>query len=1093
MKSRKFNFFLFSTLLAILGFNSGTFAQSYVEIGAGTQNTSLPFYSSWNYSWSSLIYTQASLGTAKTITKIGFNVISGAKTLPNQKIYIKHTSNTAFGSAGYEDPANNGYTLVYDGVIAFQNGWNEIDITDFAYNGTDNLIVHCENRWGQTYGPQFASTPSSTNNNKSAGADNSFPTTGGYLNPYPSSLTNIRFYYASSGPTTPAIPVPASDAVKTSVSTSLSFNLGTNTMSYDLYFGTDSAQVASLNAAVKVVNNATVTTPGAFTYTPTALLTPLTKYFWRVSAKNSTAIENSTLWKFTTQRVITTMPWNEGFEDSTVFYPGWLGLFTDWTYPSSGNNAFWGVSTQLNAHSGSFGTQAVPFSASTEASLMTPRIYLPVNYRVTFWWRNGVTNTKIAGSDTTFFEITNDGGLTWHTLDILSPAGVQTTFVQSVNNVSAYAGNNVYLRWRYKKSNSNCKNTFIDDIVVESMPNGAILTLGGSNMTFNELYTGGKTKKRISIKNTGVTNLTVTSVTSTAPFVCNYTATLAPNQTDSITVWYMPTSAGSHTGTITVNSNGTGVNTVNLSGNALAVLSNFTETFESTPVNTIPSHWNKLKSTDPYQTVNDIAIKNSPSDAHSVPNVIKFYNNTDTISPLILITPGVTGFSTDTLKFWASKSFGNFNTVKLIVGVMDDPYDGLSFVPKDTIELSDTMTLYKATFDPTNTKPYIGFKHAQLKAISSIWIDDINWQSAANIVPNPTAAVFPLNNSVDNIITPTIKWTNTGGNPTGYRISFGTNNPPTNMLNNVDMGTALQYQGTTLLAFNTIYYWQIAPYNTNGNAVNCPVWNFKTMNDPTITSFPWDEGFESITPSTGFNYPLGWTIENGNEQSYCWDVITNNATNPNNAHTGQKAIHTAFSMLTPMNDWLFTPPLQLTGGESYDFSFWIKANPFIQAPDTSFEKFEVRWGSGPDSLMMDGGLLYRNELIRIPNYTKLSYSFSPATSGKYYISFHTFSLPLQWILLLDDVRVQVSTSVTENNNVEFKTYPNPNNGQFMIQLPENLSNARIIVCDMIGQTVIDKTMQGSSSMIDLSGMTKGIYLVNVISNNKSGVQKILVK
>lgn len=71
-----------------------------------------------------------------------------------------------------------------------------------------------------------------------------------------------------------------------------------------------------------------------------------------------------------------------------------------------------------------------------------------------------------------------------------------------------------------------------------------------------------------------------------------------------------------------------------------------------------------------------------------------------------------------------------------------------------------------------------------------------------------------------------------GGRPTGYRISLGTNNPPDNIADDVDLGDVLSYDSDPDLAFLTTYYWQIVPYNSIGSAVDCPIWSFTTHKAP---------------------------------------------------------------------------------------------------------------------------------------------------------------------------------------------------------------------------------------------------------------------
>ncbi len=1081
-------------LFLLLALFTGLKAQSYVEIGTGIVSSQYPPYGSWKYAWCSMLHTQANLGTAKSITKIAFNYTDATtKSFTNQKIYLKHTTLSVFADASYENPTGNGYTLVYDGSITFTNGWSEIVLsTPFAYNGTDNLIVQYENRYGVAPYGSFAATASATGNNKASGSDNSFPTTSGYLNPYPSALPNIRFYYASTGPATPSTPIPTDNKDKASASNALSFYLGTNTTSYDLYFGLDSLNVLNLNAAVKVVNNSAITSAGTYTYTLPIVLNSKTKYFWRVVAKNGSLNENSPLWKFTTELIISSLPYNQGFEDSTVFYPGWYGMFTDWSYSTTGANSIWHPS--INSHTGVNAAYAYPSTSTTSSSLTTPRFNLPVNHRISYWWKN----TMVSGTDTTFFEISTNGGTSWTVLDTLAPTVAMTAFVQRFHNLNAFAGNNVKFQWRFQKgSSASLKDCYLDDITVEAIPNGATMTLSATALNFNELYVNGTTKLKLVIGNIGTGNLVVSGATVAAPFSCNYTATILPGASDTAIVIFTATTVGSYSQNITINSNGAGNNSVALSGNVLALLPNLFETFESVTPNTIPSRWNKLRSKDPYQTVNDIVVKNASYDAHSAPNVVKFYNNTDTISPLILITPGLTNFANDSLKFWASKTMGNPDIVKLIVGLMDNPYDGTSFVPVQTITLTDTMVKYTIAFNATNTKPYIAFKHAQNKPIQSIWLDDVSWQGSVATVPNPAAIVAPFNSAVNVVVKPILKWTTTGGNPTGYRLSIGTNNPPSNLVNNVDLGNVTSYTITTPLTFNTNYFWKITPYNATGDAVSCPVWSFTTLVDPTITSFPWTEGFESVSStSNNADCPLGWSVQNGGMQSSYWDVIVNNVNSPYNAHTGQKAMNNMFSMLGPNNDWLFTPPVHLTAGTAYDFSFWYKAPVYIESgsTDTTFEKLAVYWGTDADSAAMNAGIIFKNEFMRFADYVQYSKTITPTTTGNYTFGFYSYSDVLQWITFVDDVKIDISNGIEENSKQLFIVYPNPSNGEITIRLNENNNESSIItISNLLGQEIYSATTNKQMNYINLSQVEKGIYLIRISNKTTDTVKKLIIK
>jgi hypothetical protein len=58
-------------------------------------------------------------------------------------------------------------------------------------------------------------------------------------------------------------------------------------------------------------------------------------------------------------------------------------------------------------------------------------------------------------------------------------------------------------------------------------------------------------------------------------------------------------------------------------------------------------------------------------------------------------------------------------------------------------------------------------------------------------------------------------------------------------------------------------------------------------------------------------------------------------------------------------------------------------------------------------------------------------------------------------------------------------YPNPNNGQFTVDLPESFENAEVTIRDMNGRTIRNTMATDRSLQFDISGFAKGIYIVSV--------------
>jgi len=66
---------------------------------------------------------------------------------------------------------------------------------------------------------------------------------------------------------------------------------------------------------------------------------------------------------------------------------------------------------------------------------------------------------------------------------------------------------------------------------------------------------------------------------------------------------------------------------------------------------------------------------------------------------------------------------------------------------------------------------------------------------------------------------------------TGYKLYFGKDNPPSDILNGIDVGDVETYTVEDL-EYLTTYYWKVVPYNAAGDAFECPIWSFTTEEEP---------------------------------------------------------------------------------------------------------------------------------------------------------------------------------------------------------------------------------------------------------------------
>ncbi|PKN72949.1 MAG: hypothetical protein CVU50_05325 [Candidatus Cloacimonetes bacterium HGW-Cloacimonetes-3] len=199
---------------------------------------------------------------------------------------------------------------------------------------------------------------------------------------------------------------------------------------------------------------------------------------------------------------------------------------------------------------------------------------------------------------------------------------------------------------------------------------------------------------------------------------------------------------------------------------------------------------------------------------------------------------------------------------------------------------------------------------------------NIRFNMAAFVVTNPpNAAVLLSPADSATLVSPytTLNWIAGGGLPTGYRLSFGTNNPPTNISNNVDLGLVTTYDPPGELNVSTTYYWKITPYNSIGNAPNCPVWSFTTHGNATITALPYSQNWDAVTPPA---LPFDWTAiyQSTATTGYVKTVTTT-------PHSAPNCVGMANSIDAATTAILVGPPLaQTINANTVRVKFWAKGS-----------------------------------------------------------------------------------------------------------------------------------------------------------------------
>ncbi len=129
------------------------------------------------------------------------------------------------------------------------------------------------------------------------------------------------------------------------------------------------------------------------------------------------------------------------------------------------------------------------------------------------------------------------------------------------------------------------------------------------------------------------------------------------------------------------------------------------------------------------------------------------------------------------------------------------------------------------TFNSTSGTTYYFFVHGYGTETGTF---TLNVACSSVTPPNCPNLSSPANNSTNVGVVSSLNWTTPtgGGNVNYYKLYFGTNNPPTNILNGTNIGNVLTYSCTMLP--NTTYYWKVTAVNAAGESNGCTVRQFET-------------------------------------------------------------------------------------------------------------------------------------------------------------------------------------------------------------------------------------------------------------------------
>lgn len=124
-------------------------------------------------------------------------------------------------------------------------------------------------------------------------------------------------------------------------------------------------------------------------------------------------------------------------------------------------------------------------------------------------------------------------------------------------------------------------------------------------------------------------------------------------------------------------------------------------------------------------------------------------------------------------------------------------------------------------------------------------------------------------------------------------------------------------------------------------------------------------------------------------------------------------------------------------------------------------------------------------------YGKLSYSWEPSGSTNSNQLKHWLDPNDDNLTVLDGLNP--TASIKENQFADFKIFPNPNNGNFTIEMSENIQGKSTVnITDLTGRTIYNSTENNTLFSVNLSSSSAGNYLIHIENNGNILTKRIAI-
>lgn len=441
------------------------------------------------------------------------------------------------------------------------------------------------------------------------------------------------------------------------------------------------------------------------------------------------------------------------------------------------------------------------------------------------------------------------------------------------------------------------------------------------------------------------------------------------------------------------------------------------------------------------------------------------------IADVMLVSPNIS-----TLGQKYRLKFDSHYPATVEVGVLDGITDSAHFTVHKTVTLpgfgGKTIVDFSDYTGVIREYNHIAIRVVNDGTFPSHNVDNIVWEPVPNC--NDVSQIFVTTKSATSA---TLTWTPGAGNSSWQLVmTAGTESDPNTLtpvsvsypytVNNLTPQTVYKVWVRSLCTEG--YGSWVGPYSfkTSCGAANIPyLQNFNSADSPDIP-----ECIEAVS-TAGSYWQTSYTIGGFGFNS-----------------TGMRC----FPSDSDTNAWFFTQGVNLEQGQNYVLSF-LKGGGCLgigglQACSVN-NSLKVKIGNSAFPSGMTDTLVDYPSIAEQTSPSSESVSFTVPTSGVYYVGFNCYSAGGHGNLIVDDVKIESTLSMNDFDISKLNYYPNPVKDILNISFENEISS--VAVLNILGQTVLTQEINKNSGSVDMSGLSKGTYLMRVNTYNQVKIIKII--